>query len=71
MIAGKTPLGDIDYQKNARNTVVGELNRYFFYYALTFLSLYCHILLCNIKKYKFIGFSFSKVLLFLVLYFWE
>lgn len=28
MIAGKTPLGDIDYQKNARNTVVGELNSY-------------------------------------------
>ena len=27
-IAGKTPLTDIDYQKTARNSVVGELSRY-------------------------------------------
>ena len=27
LVAGKTPLGDIDYQKVARQTVVGELSR--------------------------------------------
>ena len=45
MIAGKTPLGDLDYQKSARNTVVGELCRYVcfvyrcdFFYKRTFIS---------------------------------
>ena len=45
MIAGKTPLGDLDYQKSARNTVVGEMSRYVclvdrcdFVHKITFIS---------------------------------
>jgi hypothetical protein len=38
LIAGKTPLSDIDYQKSARTTLVGELARSE-YPMLPFLSV--------------------------------
>jgi hypothetical protein len=40
LIAGKTPLSDIDYQKSARTTLVGELARSE-YPMLPFLSVNC------------------------------
>jgi hypothetical protein len=34
LIAGKTPLSDIDYQKSARHTVIGELSRQVIYFII-------------------------------------